>query len=72
MLIQKVTRMITKWSIFSERDAFILDAFGRDDLEVQVVADVDVTLGGGDESVVDQVIGLIQSQTLLCNKSRRN
>jgi hypothetical protein len=39
---------------------------------VQVVADVDVTLGGGDESVVDQVIGLIQSQTLLCNKSRWN
>jgi hypothetical protein len=39
---------------------------------VQVVADVDVTLGGGDESVVEQVIGLIQGQTLLCNKSRWN
>jgi hypothetical protein len=52
-------------SIFSERDGLLLDAGLGDDLKVDGVADLNLTLGRRNEGVVDATLGLLQSHPLV-------
>ena len=51
--------------VFSEREAFGLDAIFGDDVELDFVAGVDVTLGGGNEDILHQIHRLLLRQRKL-------